>query len=421
MECKEGVALKHLSPDFILFPVGSFEYFGMLFGVWYVVVAIVVTSVTYQTDAFQNDAFVANTMSQSKFLLRCRKRVQSQQRIRPYFPLSSTASSTSSDLLEGKLSILQDVVKEMDARQKQLQDKTENTSRVYEESLQSLGKELDESRQTTMIQEEKIKDFQNEFLKIEKKHASSLEQIQARRDREYEEQNNVLSDLSDGRLDRIKNEYDNNVVHLEDQLEKKQKEIDELSSELTTRSITSKKTIESLQEDVATQLEQRRIEQHEYVRLKEVNENEETLRVKKEMETLKDKHKKIIDEYKIKIDVISSEKDILLSESDTITEKSNEQVEIATAAVEAAEKREEKIKKESDDITKQLQRSRLQVKIMRLAMEGIVDENRGLFSKNVRLRQDLDITRDQIAEFDEKRNNRKRKWQKLFRFSRKRR
>ncbi|OEU17177.1 hypothetical protein FRACYDRAFT_217505, partial [Fragilariopsis cylindrus CCMP1102] len=229
-----------------------------------------------------------------------------------------------------------------------------------------------------MIQEEKIKDFQNEFLKIEKKHASSLEQIQARRDREYEEQNNVLSDLSDGRLDKIKNEYDNNVVHLEDQLEKKQKEIDELSSELTTRSITSKKTIESLQEDVATQLEQRRIEQHEYVRLKKVNENEETLRVKKEMETLKDKHKKIIDEYKIKIDVISSEKDILLSESDTITEKSNEQVEIATAAVEAAEKREEKIKKESDDITKQLQRSRLQVKIMRLAMEGIVDENRGL-------------------------------------------
>ena len=399
--------------------MGSFEYFGMLFGVWYVVVAVVVTSVTYQTDAFQNDAFVVNTMSQSKFLLRCRKRVQSQQRIRPYFPLSSTASSTSSDLLEGKLSILQDVVKEMDARQKQLQDKTENTSRVYEESLQSLGKELDESRQTTMIQEEKIKDFQNEFLKIEKKHASSLEQIQARRDREYEEQNNVLSDLSDGRLDRIKKEYDNNVVHLEDQLEKKQKEIDELSSELTTKSITSKKTIESLQEDVATQLEQRRIEQHEYVRLKKVNENEETLRVKKEMETLKDKHKKIIDEYKIKIDVISSEKDILLSESDTITEKSNEQVEIATAAVEAAEKREEKIKKESDDITKQLQRSRLQVKIMRLAMEGIVDENRGLFSKNVRLRQDLDITRDQIAEFDEKRNNRKRKWQKLFRFSRK--
>jgi hypothetical protein len=56
---------------------------------------------------------------------------------------------------------------------------------------------------------------------------------------------------------------------------------------------------------------------------------------------------------------------------------------------------------------------------MRLAMEGIVDENRGLFSKNERLRQDLDITRDQIAEFDEERNNRERKWQKLLRFSRK--
>jgi myosin heavy subunit len=394
----------------------SFEYVGILFGIWYVVV---VTSVTYQTNAFQNNAFVVNTMSQSKFLLRYRKCVQSQQRIRPYLPLSSTASSTSSDLLEGKLSILQDVVKEMDARQKQIQDKTESTSRVYEESLRSVGKELDESRQITMIQEEKIKGFEKEFFKIEEKHATSLEQIQARRNREYEEQNNVLSDLSDGRLDRVKKEYDNHVVHLEDQLEKKQKEIDELSSKLTTKSITSKKTIESLQEDVATQLEQRRIEQDEYKRLKKENENEETLRVKKEMEPLKDRHTKIINEYKIKIDVISSERDILLSESDTITKKSDEQVEIATAAVEAAAKREEKIKNESDDITKQLQRSRLQVKIMRLAMEGLVDENRGLFSKNERLRQDLDIIRDQIAEFDEERNNRKRKWQKLFRFSRK--
>jgi hypothetical protein len=376
---------------------------------------------THHTDAFpfHNNAIVVNTMSQSKVLLRCRKRVQSQQLIRPYFPLSSTASSTSSDLLEGKLSILQDVVKEMDARQKQIQDKTESTNRDYEENLQSLGKELDESRQITMIQEEKIKGFEKEFFKIEEKHASSLEQIQARRDREYEEQNNVLSDISDDRLDRMKKEYDNHVVHLEDQLEKKQKEIDELSSELTTKSVTSKKTIESLQENVATQLDQRRIDQDESIRLKKENENEETLRVKKEMETLKDRYKKIIDEYKIKIDVISSERDILLSESDTIIKKSDEQVEIATAAVEAAEKREEKIEKESDDITKQLQRSRLQVKIMRLAMEGIVDENRGLFSKNERLRQDLDITRDQIAEFDEERNNRERKWQKLLRFSRK--
>ncbi|MGK3761253.1 MAG: hypothetical protein ACI8RD_013571 [Bacillariaceae sp.] len=394
----------------------SFQYFGILFGIWYVV-----TSLTHHTDAFpfHNNAIVVNTMSQSKVLLRCRKRVQSQQRIRPYFPLSSTASSTSSDLLEGKLSILQDVVKEMDARQKQIQDKTESTNRDYEENLQSLGKELDESRQITMIQEEKIKGFEKEFFKIEEKHASSLEQIQARRDREYEEQNNVLSDISDDRLDRMKKEYDNHVVHLEDQLEKKQKEIDELSSELTTKSVTSKKTIESLQENVATQLDQRRIDQDESIRLKKENENEETLRVKKEMETLKDRYKKIIDEYKIKIDVISSERDILLSESDTIIKKSDEQVEIATAAVEAAEKREEKIEKESDDITKQLQRSRLQVKIMRLAMEGIVDENRGLFSKNERLRQDLDITRDQIAEFDEERNNRERKWQKLLRFSRK--
>merc|ERR1712161_91171 len=103
---------------------------------------------------------------------------------------------------------------------------------------------------------------------------------------------------------------------------------------------------------------------------------------KKEMESLKDRHRKIVDEYKIKINEISSERDVLLFESDIISKEIDEQVEIATAAVKAAEKREEKIKKASDELTTQLHRNRLQIKIMRLAIDGIVDENKELISKN---------------------------------------
>jgi len=147
--------------------------------------------------------------------------------------------------------------------------------------------------------------------------------------------------------------------------------------------------------------------------------------VKKEMESLKDRHQKIVDGYKIKINEISFERDVFLSESDIISKKSDEQVEIATAAVEAAEKREEKIKKASDELTTQLRRSRLQIKIMRLAIDGIVDENREVLSKNKNLRhapnitQTPNITQEQIVEFNEYKDDRKKKWKNLFRFSRK--
>jgi len=93
--------------------------------------------------------------------------------------------------------------------------------------------------------------------------------------------------------------------------------------------------------------------------------------------------------------------------------------------VEAAEKREEKIKKASDELTTQLRRSRLQIKIMRLAIDGIVDENREVLSKNKNLRhapnitQTPNITQEQIVEFNEYKDDRKKKWKNLFRFSRK--
>jgi len=322
-------------------------------------------------------------------------------------------------LLEGKLSILQDVVKEMDLRQKQIKERTKSTNRDYEESLNSLGKELDKSKQITMIQIEQIKEFEKSFLKMEKDHSSNVERIQITRDREYEEYKESSSAISGDRLEKIKEDYDSHKVYLEGQLKKKRKEIQEIASEMATKSKDDKNTIDSLQEQVIKQQEERVI-QDEFIHMEKKTEKKETLRVKKEMESLKDRHRKIVDEYKIKINEISSERDVLLFESDIISKEIDEQVEIATAAVEAAEKREEKIKKASDELKTQLHRSRLQIKLMRLAIDGIVDENRELFSKNKKLGHTCNITQEQIGEFNEYRDDRKkRNWKELFRFSRK--
>merc|ERR1712194_683150 len=246
------------------------------------------------------------------------------------------------------------------------------------------------------------------------------ERIQITRDREYEEYKKSSSAISGDRLDRMKEEYDSHKFYLEGQLKKKTKEIQELASEMATKSKDDKNTIDSLQEQVKKQQKERFIEQDEFIRMEKKTEKKETLRVKKEMESLKDRHQKVVDEYKIKINEISSERDVLLFESDIISKEIDEQVEIATAAVKAAEKREEKIKKASDELTTQLHRSRLQIKIMRLAIDGIVDENKELISKNKKLRHTSNITREQIGEFNEYRDDRKkRNWKELFRFSRK--
>jgi len=408
-----------------------FEYYLLLFWIRY----YVITSLIFNTGAFQNRVVDFNIQSQSKVPFRSFIDIltsdgittwrydKSHHQIKSFFSLFTTTTnsdSTDTYLLEGKLSILQDVVKEMDLRQKQIKERTKSTNRDYEESLNSVGKELDKSKQITMIQVEQIKDFEKSFLKMEKNHASNVERIQITRDREYEEYKKSFSAISGDRLDRMKEKYESHKVYMEGRLKKKRKEIQELSSEMATKSKDDKNTIDSLQEQVKKQQKELVMEQDEFIRMEKKTEKKETLRVTKEMKSLKDRHQTVVDEYKIKINEISSERDVLLFESDIISKEIDEQVEIATAAVKAAEKREEKIKKASDELTTQLHRSRLQIKIMRLAIDGIVDENKELISKNKKLRHTSNITREQIGEFNEYRDDRKkRNWKELFRFSRK--
>jgi len=257
-----------------------FEYYLLLFWIKY----YVITSVVFSTDAFQKSDGITTW-----------RHVKSHHHIKSFFSLFiATTSSDNTDtyLLEGKLSILQDVVKEMDVRQKQMKERTESTNRDYEESLHSLGKEFDKSKQITMIQVEQIKDFEKEFLKMEKNHASNVERIQITRDQEYEEYKKSSSVVSGDRLDRIKEEYDSHIAYLEGQLETKRKEIHGLLSEMATKSKDDNNTIDSLQEQVIKQQEERVIEQDEFIRMEKETEKEVTLRVKKEMESLKDRHQK---------------------------------------------------------------------------------------------------------------------------------
>mmetsp|Transcript_19123 Transcript_19123/g.39299 ORF Transcript_19123/g.39299 Transcript_19123/m.39299 type:complete len:537 (-) Transcript_19123:42-1652(-) len=439
-----------------------------------------------------------------------------------------TTSSSSSSLLEGKLSILQDVVKEMDARNKQIQEQLETAEQDYQQTLQALETELEETNKITGIRGETIQSLNDELKEMEDLHAGAFERLETTKDQEHERQTNELLVRSTDSLEKSKAEYTDRIGQLQNQLESKEKEIEEMVNKLAAKDRESNEIIDGLRNDVAKQkeeqsdLETQKIEQEEEIQTEKLeratleienlkaehkqvveevrneeseraareieslkaehqkivedirkeesqratrdieilkaehqwitkdirNEaskqaaqeiesfkaehkqtvedvrNEEFQRVTHEIENLKAKHKKVVEDYKLQIDKITSERDELSAELKEISAGSEEQVEIATAAVKAREKREERIRKESDQLAQKLKQSRLQVKIMRWAMDGVAEENREFLdytrefsSEREELQGELEAALNQIAKLEEEKQ--RSLWQRLRdRFSR---
>ena len=59
---------------------------------------------------------------------------------------SKNPSSTNSSLLQGKVLVLQDVVKEMDARHKELVEQSNKAKEEYHQRLETLEKDLEDSK-----------------------------------------------------------------------------------------------------------------------------------------------------------------------------------------------------------------------------------------------------------------------------------
>eukprot|EP00536_Pseudo-nitzschia_multiseries_P003274 jgi/Psemu1/322946/estExt_fgenesh1_pg.C_490011 len=519
-------------------------------------------------EAFQSNACVAPTMIHKSSLgnivndLRYTCTPQDERiatKRRSFSQLFVQSDVSSSSLLEGKLSILQDVVKEMDARHKHIQGELETAEQEYLNKLEALESELEEARKVTGVRDEAIQNLNDELKKMEEQFKSDIEQLTTVNDQEREKQAEEFSAQSTDVLEKARAEFTTRIDELKSQLESKEKEIKEMADKFAAKEEDNNKIIDGLRNDIVKKKESQKdpeaetaaqgddqkimqTEESELAALEKIESlkaehkqmiesvrNEESERAAQEIETLKAEHEqmveavraeesqraqrgieilkaehqwvakdirteeskqaaeeieklkaehqqivedikkeearqltteierltadhekavedvreeearrltieieiltadheKVVEDYKIQLEKIMHERDELSAKLKEISTGSEEQIEIATAAVQAGKKREDRIRIESERLAQQLKKSRLHVKIMRWAMNGVADENRHCLDHNRELSSEREELEDKlgaalsrIAELEEEKQ--RSLWQKLKgRFSRK--
>ena len=306
-----------------------------------------------------------------------------------------------SSLLEGKVSVLQDVVKEMEARHQQLRDRSEAAEEDSRQKLKTLESDLEESKRAEGMHERVITSLKRDLEETQEKHARDLEQLEREKDMASEENQRKLSARNQHDLEELQKYYEDRVDRLKAELDDKKSQVKELSTGLTEATIESSTIskekdiiIEELREQIAKQRKQiesfGRVQQQlqDDLARKEITESEERQAVNEErIRGLEAKHEQIMKENQTKLDALSCEKEKLSYDLKALSVKCDEQVEIATAAVKAGQTREENLRKESDRLSKELQRNWLVTRLLKLAMDGMAKENQILLDENHKLEQ----------------------------------
>jgi len=364
--------------------------------------------------------------------------------------LYGVQGTTESFLLEGKLMVLQDVVRELEARHQRLRAQSDTAEREYHQRLEVIERDLEESKHDLEAHESTVADLQRDLEETRSKHISDLEVLEARQQqtREGDEDSQQRSiqqhqhDLEALRKE-LRNHYKGLVDELSVELELKDIEAEGISArllEIEQEASRSREENDGIIEELKEQLEKSQqgqtLTQIDSSSGKTPSEPEEDLRQKKEqrdhdeseareklkigirdatatMETdhrlklrgLEEDHQRIVDDLNSTIESLRQDNERGKSILKTTVSSCEEQVQIATAAVTAGEIREKSLRKESDRLTKEIKRHWLLARLANLASERLEEEqkslsreNRELWSENEDLRDELETVRGGIAD-----------------------
>lgn len=218
---------------------------------------------------------------------------------------SSSKPSQDPILLEGKLVVLQDVVKELDARHQKLVEKSTTAQQEYDQKLKDLLQDLQESEKTKQ-------DAESEIAKLEEaieQQVLALENLEQSKNEERLKESQQLKDQNEESLDQLKAKFESDIQALEKKLESKTAQAKDLSEQLETATMDAEKDalIEELKEQIAAQQKQMDASEttKDTVQNIETDETDDS----SALEELKVKHQKEIDDYKQKLDDLSTEQD----------------------------------------------------------------------------------------------------------------
>jgi hypothetical protein len=314
-------------------------------------------------------------------------------------PPQQNSESGEIELLEGKLQILEEVVKELYHRENKRKDDdsiaTNQQQQLLEQELENANAlEKDQSEQIDLFKEQLVlKEEHIERLKVEldlktKEQAEKTAALTERLEQECNQKDEELASFRE-RLLRVKGKFERDIEVFEGELAGKEDELVSWVDKFETQVLQSDEAIAQLTKRLASQ---------------EMELEAEVQRVKTEADgghqaALLDKEDEIailqlqVTEYKEKIRSLQADVD-KLSEGDS---DRGEQLEIATAAVHAAEKREKAGILDLEESERKLKQAHVFLKLQRLTLRGRADEHQERDEENERLKEALKNAREQVA------------------------
>eukprot|EP00533_Pseudo-nitzschia_delicatissima_P004200 CAMPEP_0116098860 /NCGR_PEP_ID=MMETSP0327-20121206/11461_1 /TAXON_ID=44447 /ORGANISM="Pseudo-nitzschia delicatissima, Strain B596" /LENGTH=462 /DNA_ID=CAMNT_0003590701 /DNA_START=78 /DNA_END=1466 /DNA_ORIENTATION=- len=232
----------------------------------------------------------------------CEAFVGTHSRSKKWTLLSSTSESQDPILLEGKLHVLEDVVKELDARHKNLLEQSTVAQQEYDQKLREIEESLNESETQKGEQESSIAALEKEIAD----HVMNLASLEKTKDDERETKTKQLQNQNEESLVELRASFEKDVQELEQKLESKTSEAKGLSEQLETAlSSTVTTETDALIKELKEQIE---AQQKQLDAASETSESSESIpEDSSALEDLKALHQKVVDDYENKIDDLMAE------------------------------------------------------------------------------------------------------------------
>ena len=233
------------------------------------------------------------------------------------------SSTNSSSLLQGKVTILQDVVKEMDARHQELLEESTKAKEEYTQKLEDLQKDLAESKTAKGDHQSAIEKLESTLEETIEQHAKDLDELQQTKDQQHEQETQQLKIQNEEEMEKLRNAFEEHVQDLEMKLDAQSSQVQELSAKLLQNSLTEIEdtekdaTIEELQKQIKAQTEQLesiQTEQSQEENDKVGSDKPESTSETSVIASLKAEHQEAVEDYKGQLDALSKEKQKLSSE-----------------------------------------------------------------------------------------------------------
>lgn len=281
--------------------------------------------------------------------------------------LSDDENST---LLEGKLSILQEVVKELKHRQDLSTESAAKLKAAHAESIQNLEQRLEEGQQS---RKEDVNVLEARLKQQQVDHEQAILKVKQQKDTLYQEQLAAVGMASTEQLERTQRGHRKVVATLREELEQVQEEsAQRLTAQLEQKKAAHQKAMAEAMQEKDAQLENLSV-QLQALQAKFQHQSRDH---QEEVKTLRTSNTQLQEQLE------TAQQQRQEEEASKASAESQEQVEIAIAAVEAASKREARLQQQLRQVERKIKLANVQMKLLTLAFQGALQEQQSAAETN---------------------------------------